>query len=703
MDPFARAAANRDAVVAVHGAVGAGLGGLVVGTEADRVLAIPRVDRTADTDAAAAARWSRLLGRRGGRPLRPIQGATLDAIAREAALGTPYGVFGAIGVGHGKTLTAMLAGTAAGAERPLMLYPPSMRSQWRADVAEWSAEYNFETPRDMAYSELSDAKASTFLDYYRPDLLIADEAHALRHATAARTKRVARYLREHPECRVLLLSGTITGRSLLDHAHLLEWVLRDRTPLPLHRQTLEKWASVVDPGGWPDHDSIDSIWPLARANGAASDWRALPLDVRQTTARDGYRARFVSIPGVITTTDGSVGASLNLVARDAADIAASAPSGEGVPDIVSRALRGLLDRWELPTHDAAGNAIDAVGGEHGEEVVDAARMAAASSNLSAGFFYRWAWSGGTPSEVEREWLERRRAYHREVRGTLQHAEAGRDSPLLLARWLHAGNGSGPLRVAFDRWHALIPPPAVGIDPSAWEGRAVCYADLEPPPVVPVWLSPYLVEDVLRVVAEHRRRGASLLVWYASRAMEAALSAAGLPVFGAGSESPDFAKLSARTSSVSPKVSIAACSITVHGKGKNLQAWAHNLVVEPPAGGIVWEQLLGRTHRQGQEADEVEAIVYQHTDRTVDALRSATADALYIEQTQGTKQKLNYARWSDGDAPTAKGRGKTAARAATAAATPDRGTPPKDRGGFVAPAAPVPVSSAAAGRRRALFG
>jgi hypothetical protein len=688
--PLDRAAANRAAVVDALGVDGAILGGFssAVGTEADRILAIPRVVRTPETDKAAAARWSRLLRRSpSARPLRPVQGSTLDALAREAALGTPYGVFGAIGVGHGKTLIAMLAGAVAGAERPLYLHPPAMRSQWRHDVDEWSREYDFRPPRSMAYSELSQASASTFLDYHAPDLVIADEAHALRYATSARTKRVARYLREHPECRVMLLSGTITGRSLLDHAHLLEWVLRDRTPLPLSRIVLEKWASVIDPGGWPDHDSLSSIWPLARAHGAPSDYRTLPLDLRQKTAREGYRSRFVTVPGVVTTTDGSVGSSLTLVARE--------PAG-GVPDVIDRALRGLVERWELPSNDAAGNPIDVVGGEHGEELVDAARLAAAASNVSAGFFYRWAWPNGTPTEVERSWLERRREYHREVRDALRYAEAGRDSPLLIARWLHAGGGGDVLRLAWKRWHAAVGPDHTSDSPYA----GMRYSDLEPPPVVPVWLSDYLVRDVLAVVAEARaartKEDRALLVWYGSRAMEAALRAGGVPVFGAGSDSPP------------DDLEVAACSIAVHGKGKNLQRWSRNLIVEPPAGGSVWEQLLGRTHRQGQQADEVTAIVYQHTDRTRAAVDTATADARYIEQTQGTRQKLCYARWREGsdtdpdtDATPKAPRPRSKPAPRTALPSPIRVDPGKIAGVSSGTATATPSSAGAARARRAL--
>jgi hypothetical protein len=73
-----------------------------------------------------------------------------------------------------------------------------------------------------------------------------------------------------------------------------------------------------------------------------------------------------------------------------------------------------------------------------------------------------------------------------------------------------------------------------------------------------------------------------------------------------------------------------------------------LVLTPPTSGTVWEQLLGRTHRPGQESDEVEVWVYRHTTELKQAIVKATADAEYQRGTTGNDQKLlnaTYA-WED---------------------------------------------------------
>jgi len=84
------------------------------------------------------------------------------------------------------------------------------------------------------------------------------------------------------------------------------------------------------------------------------------------------------------------------------------------------------------------------------------------------------------------------------------------------------------------------------------------------------------------------------------------------------------------------------SIRAHGVGKNLQhGWSTQIVLEPPSSGTVWEQLLGRTHRPGQEADTVSFYVYQHTEAFRRAVVQAREDAAYIQDTTGSRQKLVY--------------------------------------------------------------
>ena len=61
-----------------------------------------------------------------------------------------------------------------------------------------------------------------------------------------------------------------------------------------------------------------------------------------------------------------------------------------------------------------------------------------------------------------------------------------------------------------------------------------------------------------------------------------------------------------------------------------------------AGGQETEQLLGRTHRPGQEDDLCTTDYYDHTDSLDQAMSDVIADALYIEDSTGQRQKILYA-------------------------------------------------------------
>jgi hypothetical protein len=86
-----------------------------------------------------------------------------------------------------------------------------------------------------------------------------------------------------------------------------------------------------------------------------------------------------------------------------------------------------------------------------------------------------------------------------------------------------------------------------------------------------------------------------------------------------------------------------CSIKAHGTGKNLQhGWSNNIVLYPPANGSIWEQLIGRTHRPGQEADRVRVYVFRWHAESTKAWEQALSDAELAETTMRQPQKLLYA-------------------------------------------------------------
>ena len=89
-------------------------------------------------------------------------------------------------------------------------------------------------------------------------------------------------------------------------------------------------------------------------------------------------------------------------------------------------------------------------------------------------------------------------------------------------------------------------------------------------------------------------------------------------------------------SVKPGKPIIA-SIQANATGRNLQMFSENLITSCPTSAQTLEQLIGRTHRDGQEADEVTVDILlgcrEHReafDRALDGARAA-ADVLGHDQ------------------------------------------------------------------------
>lgn len=86
----------------------------------------------------------------------------------------------------------------------------------------------------------------------------------------------------------------------------------------------------------------------------------------------------------------------------------------------------------------------------------------------------------------------------------------------------------------------------------------------------------------------------------------------------------------------------AASIPANAEGRNLQRYDQNLIASCPSSGARMEQLLGRTHREGQKSDEVSVDIFCGSFDQWMCLERARKDAKYITDSTGQTQKLNQA-------------------------------------------------------------
>ena len=549
-------------------------------TETERVLGLD-VEHLEEVDLTSSLRTPS-----GQMKLRPLQSQALEAIRRN------NGGFFPIGVGHGKSLIALLSGTVLGCELVVVLTPASTVGTLRKTYAETRMHFRMRKVRILSYASLSQPSGTKLLEDLTKSYgdhqvaLVCDEAHRVKRLESARTKRLLRFLQAHPKVRFIALSGTMTSRSLGDFAHLAELALREKSPVPRDSHHLRAWKECLDVNGRPGVSEWSMFSPVWKAAFPDLDLTSVRGAERQALAREAFQKRLRSAPGVVASTEGSLGCSLQIRLVDLE-----------TPLLVADHLQNLVDNGEDPA------------GEIAADEITVWRM---GRQLSQGFYLVWDWPNGI---VDEEWLDARREWNRNVRSALlNHSAEGYDSPFLVANRVQRDIDAGVrLRVLHRAW-------------LAWKEQK----HKDPPPTKPVWVDSFIVDHSITWLNSQKEPS---ILWFENKAIGDALEERGVRVYRAGEEPPTEGHN-------------CAMSIQAHGIGKNLQGWANQLVICPPTGGQVWEQLLGRTHRQGQTADEVQCLIYQHTAPFELALVKARDDARYIQDSSGNRQKLLFADWTD---------------------------------------------------------
>lgn len=531
--------------------------------------------------------------------LFPIQSATLLEAER------CDGALGQIGVGKGKAGISFLLADVLHAKRALVMLPPQLRAQTLRDVLPmWRRHFKLPTictlPQEahgrpgskcdgvlhfVAYSTLSSPKNGDVLDRIAPDLVILDEAHALARGGSSRGKRWRRFRRQNPHCRAVALSGTLAKSSIRDYGDLAEASLGAGSPLPRTFNDLILWDLALPPLDEDDAETEPEVEPGALAQ----------LCEDGESVHEGYARRFAETPGVIATAgEGDVDCSLVAQARPLA-----------LPQSLADEIKKFEISWRIAD----------------EEVEDALTFSRIMRELASGFFYRWVWPDG---KKDREWLEPRAAWHKEVREFLRYrARPGMDSPFLLAGAAARGD---------ERFYG-------------WAAWAAVKDRYKPhPPTETVWIDDYMVHDAIAWAKEQTEPA---IIWCDHVALaEKIAQLGGLPHFGAGSDR-QLVDVARSHDKATDKI---VCSIRSHGTGKNLQRYSRGLLTTPPGGasdgrssaGATVEQLFGRQHRHGQRHDSVIFDVYVHTEALAAAWAKCRREARWIETTQRARQKLNYA-------------------------------------------------------------
>lgn len=251
----------------------------------------------------------------------------------------------------------------------------------------------------------------------------------------------------------------------------------------------------------------------------------------------GFRRRMHSCPGVVMSKDPPLPIPLSITSH-------IAPTDRAITEMFSK-----LRTWVTPDDVA---------------IADAPEVWRHAREIAAGFYSVWV-----PRAPE-DWRMVRSSWAKACRSLIERNRRNIDTEQQLSQYLDANPREYPYE----------------------QGLLAEWRHVDPtfiPNPVPHWISDTVIDWIVNWA---KKPG---LIWTDRPAIGQRLASRGLAYYG--QDGIDM-RTGLRTEQHDPGV---ACALArkANDSGRNLQAWNRNLVIDIPAQGTEFEQLIGRTHRPGQ--------------------------------------------------------------------------------------------------------
>lgn len=549
------------------------------------------------------------------------------------------GVFGCAAAGAGKTLTAQLIANLAYRgdytkpyKKILYLLPSNLVEQLKVAIKWARKRIHFTVPfhyfadykkKDritlsqtagegvyvLGYGLLSGKDTEEMIHNVQPDLIIADECHTLTNRRSARTRRVMHYLKTKPDTSLVLLSGTIVRKTIMEYHHLITFALKDNSPVPIPWPQAENLSTaLVNDQGFIPSTQIRLAKPLAEW--AKEDWKNNVSDNVEVLRRS-YSKRLRTAPGVFISDDDKVATSLQIGLKK------STTRGTYGYEELKELVKQVEETWTTPS---------------GDEFDFVLQKFKWINELWQGFYNDLIWPDDHPKvDKAKEVHLLSNVLAKELREFLgQTHRPHLDTPLLVRNDMAK---HGQQNVPYSLY-------------SAWkEWKDSNEEGLPKRLSVPVRVSDFKVQAALDAWKEIEDETGGI-VWYYNNAYGQWLKEVFENEYGDRVlYAPAGQKYKKEAQDSKGKIIIA--SIEAHGTGTDgLQHKYHNnLVAQDLRTAKIAEQTIARTHRHGQEKDEMVFNILLAS-KYDDMQLSGILQNSYFIHTTHTRQRLLTGVWLD---------------------------------------------------------
>ena len=507
--------------------------------------------------------------------------------------------FFSCGVGHGKTLISLLAPLVARAHRAILLVPSSLVPQLtQIEIPKYEEIFGLKFDW-CSIAGASQHKRREMMNKHRITIVPYSLLSSEDTMVLLKESKVDMIIAD--ECQYLKNAKSARTKRLLRFIDEFNPSFVCMSGTIIKRDIKDYWHLIARclgtlsplPTEFYDITDIqDTIDPYNHYSKCQSDFfsKLFPktvvsgniVDVEK--ARQSMKVLFDASPGTVRTENQSVDCSMEI------NVIELEPAKELQNDI-----KNCSEFWITPD---------------GQDINEAIQQSALLSQIISGFYYKLYWPEGTEQEIIDEY-NKQCELAKLIRDFIKYYREGLDTPGLVMKALREG----------DRRVSSLAREFASIDD--W--------DLPERERETVHLSDYRIKFAQEWARKNIKEGG--IIWYKWDASGPELAKA-LP-------DATFCPADCPIENIQAN-GILICSFA-HIEGKNIQHHSKNLLFNFPLNAADFEQLMGRTHRQGQEADCVYYDILISSDIQKGQLMNVMKQARYLNSVD-KDQKLVIADW-----------------------------------------------------------